>query len=192
MGSLASELAPLLEWYAEPRDDRERRYASHIPVVRAFLASRPRPILEFGCGRFSTPVLAELAVGGFVSWEYSAQWRDTVADALPGCDIRLTPRNVADFCRQFAELVTLEHALFIDGGPNHWRTDVIIASLPKLPAVIFAHDWPGASYGYHEIKIPPAYHVLVYCGFQHIQTGVILRRGWWQGPPPLAEGHVLE
>lgn len=192
MASSTPVEAPALEWYTEPRDDRERRYASHLPVVRTFLAAHPRPILEFGCGRFSTPVLAELAAGGFTSWEYSAAWRNTVAAALPGRDIRLTPRNSAEFCRKFAELVTLDHALFIDGGPNSWRTDAIIAALPKMPAVIFAHDWPGASYGYPEIQIPGGYRVLVYCGFQHTRTGVILRRGWWQGQPPLAEGHVLE
>ncbi len=54
-------------------------FATHIPVLLACLRHTTGPILEFGSGWFSTPIINAFAVGRFArTIEADAKWHPVV------------------------------------------------------------------------------------------------------------------
>lgn len=81
-------------------------YATHLPLLTACVAATQGPVLELGCGLYSTPVLHALCLNRpLTSLEYDAEWlkrfeqfrsaRHTVTlteDFAAAIDANLTPR----------------------------------------------------------------------------------------------------
>jgi len=133
-----------------PRDERDARYASHVPVITHYLAGRRWPVLEFGCGRFSTPLLARYG----------------------------PPPDPQGFRELLRARLTPHHAVFSDGSPNSWRAIAVREAMARGCRLIFAHDWTkGSTYGYDCVLPHPAYKQLVYrCEKSKIRTAVWIHR----------------
>ncbi len=60
-------------------------YASHLPVLATCLCHTSGPIIELGCGFYSTPLLSLAAMYGrqVDTYETNSQWLDQIADLLP-------------------------------------------------------------------------------------------------------------
>ena len=158
----------------EIRDQRDARYASHVPVLRAWLAGRRWKIVEHGCGLFSTPLLAQYA-DSLVCFERHRQWREQVAEAVPSADMRPVPEFLDEFRDNFAAEITPEHVVFIDGSPGAWRIDAIQVAQQQSAQLIIAHDWSDTqvSYGYHLLKDHPRYTKHAYrCESTKLRTAV--------------------
>lgn len=171
----------------EIRDARDARYASHVPVVNAWLAGHKWDIIEFGCGRFSTPLLIQYA-RSLICYEKNSAWRQEVSEAVPDVDIRPVPPESDDFKFEFARVITPEHVVFVDGSPGQWRVDAIRCAQQKLAQLIIAHDWSDkqVGYGYHLLGDNNKYTKYVYkCETTKLRTAVFRYT-------PIPENHLLQ
>lgn len=72
-----------------PRHEPHRlEYGSHVSLLALAAARSTGPIVEFGCGFWSTPILRRLAAGReVISYERDADW----AEAVGGCVLSARP-----------------------------------------------------------------------------------------------------
>lgn len=173
------------------RDERDARYASHVPVLRAWLAGGRWRIVEFGCGRFSTPVLAEYAES-LECWEKSPSWIRDVAELVPDATYRAVPATLPEFEAAFSAAIDRQTVVFVDGAPVSWRVSAIQQAQRKAAPVIFAHDWSTTqkSYGYDRLKAREDYRIHAYkCGRSKVKTAVFVRCDSPIVIPATVEGH---
>lgn len=160
------------------RDARDQRYASHLPVLSAWLSGSLWLIVEFGCGRFSTPELARHAAM-LICFEKSQSWINQIRPLVPSADLRLVPQSLAAFETVWRAHITDDHVAFVDGSPSQWRVHAIRWAAECRPVLIFAHDWNvnQCGYGYHELKNQlQGYELTAYkCQLSSVRTAVFRR-----------------
>lgn len=122
-------------------------FATHLPLLVACVSHTTGPVLELGCGAYSTPVLHALCSQGreLVSYEYDLEW-------------------FAHFKRFNRGSHKLEHApdwdkvviekpwdvAFVDHAPGIRRI-IEIKRLKPFAKLIIAHDTEHRSYGYEPV-----------------------------------------
>lgn len=172
-------------------NERDARYASHVNVLRAYLAGRRWRIVEFGCGRFSTPVLAEFA-DSLECWEKSPAWIRDVAELVPDATYHRVPATLTEFEASFRAAIDRDSVVFVDGSPNSWRVSAIRQAQASSAQLIFAHDWSATqkSYGYDRLAAREDYRLHAYrCELSNIKTAAIIRRDASIAIPIDIEGH---
>ncbi len=115
--------------------DEERDYGSHVPVLKAILAQdKPKTVLEFGAGLFSTPLFLERPeLVRLVSIETDTGWRDLMRRKCE--DPRLVIREELDVDPRDFDLV------FIDNGSNlNQRLQTIVLVLQDDHPLTVIHD----------------------------------------------------
>jgi hypothetical protein len=158
--------------------DRDARYASHIPVLEAWLAGAACQVVEFGCGRFSTPELAKHATR-LQCWEKSPQWLAEISALVPSAEIRLVEQPLSVFLSAFEPAIEKATAVFVDGAPASWRVEAMRAAARRKAWLVIAHDWGDfRTYGYDQLRGQlPGYAKAVYkCELTGVKTAVF-RRG---------------
>lgn len=162
---------------ARINDARDARYASHVNVLKAWLAGGKWKIVEFGCGRFSTPVLIQYA-DSLHCYEKSNAWRRDVALLVPGAVYHPVPETLPEFETVFAAAIDGDTVVFVDGSPGAWRINAIRQAQARNAKLIIAHDWSTSQvgYGYHLLAADPRYTIHSYkCQESKIRTAAIVR-----------------
>lgn len=123
-------------------------YASHLTPLALTIAASIGPLVEFGAGRYSTPLLHSHQMRGVMSFEPDATWAHAMAQT--GLRIRKWP--------EFPQLpVELPHSIgvaFIDCAPEGSRAKVAMQLVARDVGYVVLHDadpeWESA-YGYQEL-----------------------------------------
>ena len=114
-------------------------YGSHLPaLLRCVLATRG-PVLEIGCGEWSTPVLNAVcrAMGReFVSYETDVDWAVKVAEAT-GARVLLSDFHYGALGRAWS-------VVLVDHHPAHRRINAALAFADAAEFIV-VHDcqYPG-------------------------------------------------
>ena len=130
------------------------RYASHLPVLRAFLPMwEDQFVLEFGCGEYSTPLLNEYAFATSIEQDCEAF---AITQCANGHDVRFMPwhsvglkemdaLNNGNYCNHYG-------LIFVDGC-DEARKDCVEWAFGHT-SLIIAHDAENPYYGYQLISTP--------------------------------------
>lgn len=124
-------------------------YGTHLPVLAAaVLDARPGPLLEYGLGFYSTPLLHMFAHEQgrvLLSLESDAAWAERFADMKsPQHPIEAPPSWEASEAVVDA-LADQWAVVFIDHGPNERRL-VDARRLAHRADRVVVHDWDDAMY----------------------------------------------
>ena len=158
-------------------DQRNARYGSHLPVLEAWLTGAACPVVEFGCGRFSTPELAKHATR-LQCLEKSKSWMNEIALLVPSAEIQIVVDPLEAFLASFEQAICESSAVFVDGAPASWRAPAMLAAARRKAWIVIAHDWGDyRSYGYDQLHGElPGYAKATYkCEISGVKTAVFYR-----------------
>jgi hypothetical protein len=125
--------------------------ASHQPILFRCALQFPGPMLEIGCGDYSTPHLHEICAFQhryLLSLDSNKAWVDRFADLR-------TPQHEILFITDWnncPHLITGKPwgLVFVDHAPAK-RRKVDILALSNIAQVLVVHDTESKEYDYHEV-----------------------------------------
>jgi hypothetical protein len=137
---------PLLTAAAMYAHRQVNPFATHLPVLMACVAATTGPVLELGCGHYSTPILNQMCRHRkVVSVESDAQWMAQFLD-LQGENHQFMATDWTNL-----ELPDLRWGVvFVDHAPAERRV-VDIAQLMNKAELLVVHDTEAPLYGYEAI-----------------------------------------
>jgi hypothetical protein len=115
-------------------------WGTHVPLLASVVAiARRGPVLEFGCGNYSTPVLAEMchAMGRpFYSYEEKPEWAAHFADIASIAPVSTWPAwRERDWPKDWRPSV-----IFVDNEPGYERVPQIEWAEQAAAEFIVVHD----------------------------------------------------
>jgi hypothetical protein len=127
--------------------------ATHIALLAATVARSTGPVIELGCGYFSTPMLHHLCKGRhLVSIDHDPAWVDQFRD-LENADHTLL--CVKDWSEVTGNKLSFDlrcewAVAFVDCAPAEARVP-LIEQFSKIAKQIVIHDTEHSLYGYEKI-----------------------------------------
>lgn len=129
-------------------------YGSFLPLLVGAVARTDGPVLELGCGEYSTLVLHEMCRASgrwLLSAESDAGWHARFADlAGPRHCVDLVTDWEAWWTPLLAPLADPWDVAFVDHAPGERRAGDI-ARLRAIAKYIIVHDTEAPSYGYESV-----------------------------------------
>lgn len=137
-------------------------YSTHVPVLRALVRLvRPRKVLEFGAGDYSTPFFLSLDIERLWSVETDPTWRSRAQSDDARHRVSAETPSLSDY-----------DLIFIDDGKNASdREHTIRNVLSTQHPVVAIHDAEVPEYraAIHDLAPERA----VFCAFDTPQTAVV-------------------
>lgn len=125
-------------------------FATHIPLLLACLRRTEGPILEFGSGWFSTPILNAFAIGRLVrTIESDGRWHPFVAPICTHQPVTSHDHQIV-FVGEYAKAPIDDHfwsVVLIDHEPPA-RRGVEVERMRGKCHLLIAHDAEHPAYGY--------------------------------------------
>ena len=146
------------------------KYSTHIPALAAVAMHTQGPIVEFGCGDYSTPLLHEICrpqQRRLLSLETDKAWASRFLDLRTPWHEILVGNSYEDFDQIVRQPLDVA---FIDHAPTERRV-VDIAKLRPHAMIIVVHDADCRIYGYESIL--PLFRHRVRYGRMHPRTDVV-------------------
>jgi len=127
-------------------------YATHLPLLAACVANSGGPVLELGCGLYSTPVLHALCLGRrLVSVESNAEWYERFKHLN-------TDQHRVVLSKEVPELPSPWSVVLVDQHPVKTRAPSILR-LREKTTLFVCHDTEHRLYEYEPVLSTFKYRV---------------------------------
>jgi len=134
--------------------DGKEGYGSHCPILYELMKHIQGPVLELGCGDFSTPLLCDIAKDDIlVSLESEQEWYDQMVTRGYHANPKHSIIYVADWDKMFVEIEQYWTLIFVDHNGTRRVNDALL--LKNRCDIMILHDTDadgsGGKYGWKDL-----------------------------------------